>query len=213
MAEINGKNKKIALLGFIVFAVLVVGIIIGGSALVKSGNLDADASTAVAALKAQLNAIYAPKTVTLDLKNAFAVETDTDISTKYADSDDIAAIAAADSNEDEDSKSEDVLEAHSLVYFEYCVDGEKENNRFLAYICDGDKIVVVNNTAEDGTAVTGDKSGIVSAVIEYGNTGLANITYINLTSDGKPLIDYPENTQGFKKCDAAALNRLVSLDN
>ena len=213
MTEINGKNKKIALLGFVVFALLVVGMIIGGSALVKSGNLDADASTAVAALKAQLNEIAAPKTVTLDVKAARITQTDTDISMKYADSDDIAAIAAADSNEEDDGKSESVLKAQSLVYFEYCVDEEKENNRFLAYICKDDKIVVVNNTAADGTSVTGDKSGIVSAVIEYGNTGLANITYINLTTDGKPLIDYPENTDSFKKCDTAALNRLVSLDN
>ena len=204
MAEINGKNKKIALLGFIVFALLIVGIIIGGSTLVKNGNLDADASTAVAALKAQLNEIAAPKTVTLDLQKACVVQTDTDISMKYADSDDVAAIEAADSNEEDEGKPESVLKAQSLVYFEYCVDEEQDDNRFLAYVCKDDKIIVVNNTAADGSSVTGDKSGIVSAVIEYGNTGLANITYINFTSDGSPLIDYPENTESFKKCDTIA---------
>ncbi len=218
MAEINSKNKKIALLGLAVFILLVILIIIGGGMLVKNGNLDADASTATAGLKAQLNEIAKPKLINLELHKAYAAQTDTEISLKYADEDELTAIEAAEDKEEQDQDDNGaVLNAHTVVYFEYAVEGMSDavdsgENKCLAFVCQDDKIVTVNNIASDGSAITGDKGGIVSAVTEYGNTGLAGITYVKLTEDGSPLVDFPENTDGFKVCDVSVLNKLISTE-
>ena len=217
MTEFNSKNKKIALLGLAVFIILVITVTVGGGILVKNGNLDADASTATAGLKAQLNEVAKPKLIKLKLQEAYAAQTDTEISLKYAEADDLTAIEAGNDDEEQNAQDSTSLKAHTIVYFKYSVEGmsdtvDKGENKYLGFVCEDDIIVTVNNIASDGTAITGDKDGIVSAVTEYANTGLAGITYLKLTEDGSPLADFPESTDGFKACDVSALNKLISVD-
>ena len=223
--EMNAKNKKIALLGFVIFVIVVAIIFVGGSVLRTNGNLEADGSTAIGALKAQIVGLKVrPKTIDLTAKEAFAMTTDTDVAVTFTSVEDYGKVFSTSSEEGESQSLTKLLKAKSVVYFTYeameyegldnKTNGEKlGGDKFLAFVCEDDIIVVINNELNDGTLVTASEEGLRSALVRYPNTGIAEVTYVSLTEDNSPLMEFPQDLSNWYALDAAELTELIAIDS
>lgn len=223
--EMNAKNKKIALLGFVIFIIVAAVVFVGGSLLRTNGNLEADGNTAIGALKAQIVGLKVrPKTIDLTVKESYAMSTDTDVKLTFASIEDYGKVFSTSSEEGENQDLSKSLKAESVVYFTYeameyegldnKTNGEKlGGDKFLAFVCEGDIIVVINNELNDGTVVTASEEGLRSAIVKYPNTGIAEVTYVSLTEDNSPLVKYPEDFSSWYALDPAGLTDLIAIDS
>ncbi len=216
--EMNKKNKIIALMGFVIFVALACAIIFGGSAIAKSGSMNADANTAVVALKAHLNTEKGQKAIELNVDNAFCKSTDTDITLKYMDKN---AYTKLFGTPEDGEEIENSIKAQSVVYLEYSAvgytkedksDSEKYGaDKFIAYVCEDDIVVIARNELDDGTAFKIDANGVESALVMYARDGSITVNYSHFSDDGAALLDFPNDTSDWKKIDEQPLTELVRV--